>query len=449
MRYPTRSLILAASSALGVTLLGPAPEAAACGACVVQQSESTEVVGHRMIFSVSPQQTTLWDQIRYAGSPESFAWILPVRAPVEVDLSSDALFEVLEEATRVQVFAPSCNCGQGGSSVTTATATTAASTGSGGGVTVIASETVGPYETVQLASADGQALIDWLASHNYVIPDDLVPVVEGYVADGMDFLAMKLVPGEGVSSMRPVRVSSPGAGLTLPLRMVAGGAGAYVPLHLWVVAEGRYEPQSHPWFVVKEEELVWNWDTQSSNYDEIVAQGQAATAGRGWLVASSDSFYTTTLHALCNEASFYPEASGYDDGSGDGEAASALCNADVGALLDGVTTPEVTHLFANLPHDALDQDLVLQASADQEEVSRVLIASYVVGTPPCDDCGGLEPPGASSGAGAGTAQSPAASAGESDCAYGSRESSAGGGILVALLALAGLLRPRRAQDALR
>ena len=41
--------------------------------------------------------------------------------------------------------------------------TGASSTGSGGGgVTVIAQETVGPYETVQLSSQDPNALHDWL-----------------------------------------------------------------------------------------------------------------------------------------------------------------------------------------------------------------------------------------------------------------------------------------------
>ena len=43
--------------------------------------------------------------------------------------------------------------------------------------------------------------------------------IDAYVAEGSDFLVMKLVPGQGVDSMRPVRVTSPGAGLTLPLRM--------------------------------------------------------------------------------------------------------------------------------------------------------------------------------------------------------------------------------------
>ena len=103
-------LLFAALVALGVTLASPSAEA--CGACFHEPAaptgESTVVVGHRMLFSVSPEQTTLWDQVRYSGSPASFAWILPVRAPVEVDLSSDALFELIEEGTRVQVRAPSC-----------------------------------------------------------------------------------------------------------------------------------------------------------------------------------------------------------------------------------------------------------------------------------------------------------------------------------------------------
>ena len=53
----------------------------------------------------------------------------------------------------------------------------------------------------------------------------ILPVIDAYVAEGFNFLALKLVPGQGVDSMRPVRVTTPGAAATLPLRMVAAGTG--------------------------------------------------------------------------------------------------------------------------------------------------------------------------------------------------------------------------------
>ena len=70
---------------------------------------------------------------------------------------------------------------------------------------------------------------------------DIDPIIAAYVNEGFDFLALKLQPGQGVQAMRPVRVTTQGAGLTLPLRMVAAGTGATVGITLWVVADGRYE----------------------------------------------------------------------------------------------------------------------------------------------------------------------------------------------------------------
>src|SRR5262249_42903516 len=74
-------------------------DAAACGGCLTQQQEVTQVTGHKMILSISKTQTTLWDQITYSGKPSSFAWILPIRGMVDFGLSSDALFQTLDAKT--------------------------------------------------------------------------------------------------------------------------------------------------------------------------------------------------------------------------------------------------------------------------------------------------------------------------------------------------------------
>src|SRR5262245_66238612 len=75
MRSP-KALLLVSMALLAAS---EARDAAACGGCFVQQTESTQVTGHKMILSISKDRTTLWDQIQYDGEPSSFAWVLPIR----------------------------------------------------------------------------------------------------------------------------------------------------------------------------------------------------------------------------------------------------------------------------------------------------------------------------------------------------------------------------------
>src|SRR5262252_3354978 len=57
-------------------------QAKACGGCFHPPEPPGEdpsmVTAHRMILSVSSKQTTLYDQIKYSGSPKDFAWVLPI-----------------------------------------------------------------------------------------------------------------------------------------------------------------------------------------------------------------------------------------------------------------------------------------------------------------------------------------------------------------------------------
>ena len=76
---------------------------------------------------------------------------------------------------------------------------------------------------MQLSSADPAALIDWLTLKAYAIPPEIEPLIDDYVTEGFDFLALRLVPGQGIDSMRPVRITTPGASPELPLRMVEAG----------------------------------------------------------------------------------------------------------------------------------------------------------------------------------------------------------------------------------
>jgi MYXO-CTERM domain-containing protein len=394
-----------------------APDAAACGGCFVQQSESTQVTGHRMILSVSSQSTTLWDQITYSGAPESFAWVLPIKGTVDIELSSDALFQALEDLTAVTVSSPTIQCPPPpdcGGDFANAGSSTGAGGAEDGGVEVLAEEVVGPYETVQLATDDPAALDNWLASHNYAVPPEIAPTLAAYVAEGFNFLALKLVPGQGIDSMRPIRVTTPGAGGELPLRMVAAGTGATTPISLWVMAEGRYEPQNFPSFEIGADKLVWNWDTASSNYKDLRAAGFDATGGLGWLLEAGEPFSSYSLeYSLVDLAQYDPKASGYGDENGVGAVEEA--QADIAALLGGMepNATWISRMYAELPRVALGTDLAVTASANQSPIQRYFEATATLGTPPacqefppCDDGIGPSGSGATTTAVGGCAASP-------------------------------------------
>jgi hypothetical protein len=241
-------------------------------------------------------------------------------------------------------------------------------------VTVVAQETVGPYETVQLSSQDAGALQGWLLSHGYNIPPDISPVISSYVNEGFDFLALKLVPGTGVEAMRPVRISTPGASATLPLRMVAAGTGAVTPITLWVLAEGRYEPRNFPSFSIRQQDLVWNWDEQRSNYAELKQAAFDATDGAGWLIEAGEPSSTYSIeYPLTDLVQYNTLESGYGDGNL--LDAQEELTADLEKLYGGI--PEdafwINRFHGELTRQALGDDLDLQASTDQAP------------QPPCSD----------------------------------------------------------------
>src|SRR5262249_34827611 len=146
------------------------------------------------------------------------------------------------------------------------------------------------------AANDPSALTDWLDAHSYNLPADVKPTVEAYVNEGFGFLALKLVPGKGVNSMKPVRVTTPGAGPVLPLRMVAAGTGVNTPIQLWVFAEGKYEPKNFPFFRVDGPEITWDWDTQTSDYSELVQAKFNNTSGFGWNLDVGMPFYDGQIY---------------------------------------------------------------------------------------------------------------------------------------------------------
>jgi hypothetical protein len=265
---------------------------------------------------------------------------------------------------------------------------------------VVSEKVIGPYQTVIVRSDDPQALRTWLRDNGYVLPKAIEPVVDAYTAEKFDFAALRLRPGQGVRSMKPVRVVTRGADPTLPLRMVAAGVGANVGLTLYVVSEGRYTPQNFPEVAIDDSELVWDTNAQRSNYQELSLAKMATNGGRSWLVEHAriaDLVYNgfsggqlggfgagtpglaNAYFSTCEGKAPEPEPNISDAGTDAGDPAQRpareLCDQfdDLRAATRSLARNDVwvTRLRANLPVSALAQDLRLQAHSSQTAVSNV------------------------------------------------------------------------------
>jgi MYXO-CTERM domain-containing protein len=305
-----------------------------------------------MAVSLSPEETTLWDQIEYAGDPEDFVWVLPVRNGAPVELADNAFFEALEQATRITLQAPTpprtfCPNPCGGGLAAAAERGDFAADGGMGGVEVHHQATIGPYETVTIGSEDPDALVAWLRDRDYAVPDSILPTIRFYTDQGMDFAVLRLAPNAGVNQMQPVRVSMPGMNPTFPLRMVAAGVEGKVGLELFVFAEGRYEAENFAMAEVDRDAITYDWDTGQFSYDDLLSDALATEEGRVWV---------TEYAQTAPDSIRYYESYDYETG----ESHSAM--EDYQVVLRNLSSPYLTRLVSDMPARFLTEDLILQAS---------------------------------------------------------------------------------------
>ncbi|RLB50108.1 MAG: hypothetical protein DRJ42_19620 [Deltaproteobacteria bacterium] len=356
------SLILLAGALVGT--FAAAPEIThACGGCFAPTGQPSVVTAHRMVVSVTDQETTLWDQFEYGGDPENFVWVLPVAGgqEVDVDVAEQSFFQFLADQTQVTLQGPASS--RGGSSIGCSASDGAyGPTASATNVTIYAQEVVGPYETVTIGAEDAGSLVGWLTDNDYVVPDALLPTIAHYVAQDMNFVVLRLSPTAGVSQMQPVRVTTPGAHVSFPLRMIAAGIGTTVSLELFLIAEGRWEAQNFPNAEVDEADLVYDWATSTFNYDDVVADVLASNDGRTWLTEFSAAVYppAPSLYVTYEDGAYHGPRDDWD--------------VATRHITDMVT---VTRMRAELPASALANDLVLQASTLGTRPGLVIVDNEV------------------------------------------------------------------------
>lgn len=401
---------------LSCTFAAAPRDAEACGACYTSVTESTVVNDHKMALKITNQQTILWDQITYTGNPKEFAYVVPARPGTKLEASNDGFFVALDLTTRPIIMAPQpaysggsdegCSPGCGDSMTTSAYSESAG--GRGETVQVIDQKVVGPYETVTLRSTNPDALQEWLTQNGFAQPEASKPIIAFYVNAGFDFIALRLAPGNDVRSMKPIRIVSPTPDAELPLRMMQIGAGAKVGVTLYVLAEGRYQPQNFPLASLDKSKLIWDWNQNRSNYQELSLKAMEAENGRAMLVEFANKANLTNTgiayqptaggmganpslpdayRGACNferrpnfpgstpvDAAVEGGDASTDAGSfdaGNEEPPTAQCD-DLTTLTEGLNANDlwITRIRSNLPNAALNDTLKLEA-AKQEPVDNV------------------------------------------------------------------------------
>ncbi len=429
---------------LGAVALMPA-RALGCGGCFGTPSSPTLVTGHRMAFAVSEARTVLWDQFEYEGEPEDFSWVLPVLPGAYVEVAEDAWLSALDTFTSTLVNAPTLNCaaqnfaggdgdgssgcGCGGVETTSPAGASAPATPGQGGVqppvTVVRQETVGPYDTVVVRSTDPNALRVWLTDNGYVVPQEIEPVIDAYVNEGNDFLALRLSPGVGVRQMEPVRVITPGGDYLLPLRMVAAGVGSLVDIKLFLIAEQRYAMPDIAEVSVPLQNLTYDFRDGSHNYLALREQALAQNTGKSYIAsyARQGAFTKTNAASMGGVQSYqagsvaantlgslYFQQAAVDDGrsslncsqqlglltstrlvvegadaQGNLLDADFVCSeySDLATAMVGMHPGSVwvTRMEMNLPSTALDADCIVEPAVTQSEITVVRQAQKAENAP--------------------------------------------------------------------
>ncbi|MBL8601027.1 MAG: DUF2330 domain-containing protein [Myxococcales bacterium] len=419
---------LALVGALGLSALGA--EASACGGCFAPPETVQVVTDHRMVMAIHPDESILWDQFRYTGRPQDFSWILPVRGDVQVELASAAFFDRLDALTTVRLQAPPRRvCPRAARGVLASANDSATGGGAGSadaGVTVLQSAVVGPYQTVTIRADSNDALARWLRENGYAVPPGVEPILSYYNEMRTDFVALRLRPGEGVDAMQPVRVRFATPSPVLPLRMVAAGIADKVGISLFVVGEGRYESQNYPALTIDRSRIVWDWNTNSSNYRSLFDQTLRASQNRGWVTESALPFNAFSASNSFGPGGFQPS---FDARS---LAEDPDTMGDYRVATRGLSAPWVTRIRTELGAAALDRDLQLGASATDARVEQNYQIQTAVNDTVCPTDDGFYAGGEQSSNGCAVQPSPS-------------QTRSFGGVLLAGLAVTVLARRRRSQ----
>jgi hypothetical protein len=276
-------LLLAATMALA------RPVALACGGFFCS-STPVDQNAERVVFKIRDDgKTDMVVQITYQGKAEDFAWLLPLaEPPAEADLGTfpQQALTSLDAQTGVSVQQP-CFFGGllgggfagGGGPLNAAPVPDA--------VEVYVRAQIGTYDVAVIGSADPEATAEWLRTNGFRISDAMLGFIKLYTAEGMKFLALKLLPDKTVNDITPFKLTLPGETPGIPLRLSAVAAEPEMGIVAWILGKQRYEPANAEELTIDNKDLRFDSSTFKSNWVALVARAADAVQGRGFVVENA------------------------------------------------------------------------------------------------------------------------------------------------------------------
>ena len=253
-----------------VLLLLGAGSAGACGGFFCSFSPMNQV-SERILFVDRGDSVTAHVQIAYVGEAADFAWILPVPSRPSLAVSHNEVFRQLQSATQptflLEWEEDGDECGllfPPFARLEEAVPTSAQDDG----VTVVAEERVGPYETVVLTSETPEAVVNWLTDNGYQLgalgPGLLAP----YVEMGMHFLALRLSPNRELGDLQPIAMTYAAHTPMIPIQLTAIATEPDLGVTAWILGEDRAVPINYRHVQINE--ALVDWFNGGFNYDDVV-----------------------------------------------------------------------------------------------------------------------------------------------------------------------------------
>jgi hypothetical protein len=297
-----KRLFLFTSLLLTVLLWNLAPAAHACGGLFCQNNP-VDQNAERIIFTQNNDGTvTAIIQIQYTGFDEDFSWILPLPDAIEADAvqvpetAVNAFTELESRTNPVYIAPPTPRCAQdfdfsfgfGFDEAVQMAAPTSE-------VMVFASGEVGPFAFDVIGSGDPDALINWLRDNNYRVEESMEPLINVYVNEQFVFLAMKLLPDQGVQDIQPIQVTYPSEKPMIPLRLTAVAANANMAVLTWFYANNQAIPTNYAHMEIPDHDITF-FSSGGNNYRQLLSQKADEYSGHAFITEFAQGTHTIVFN---------------------------------------------------------------------------------------------------------------------------------------------------------
>ncbi|MFP5502208.1 MAG: DUF2330 domain-containing protein, partial [Candidatus Sericytochromatia bacterium] len=362
--------VLALSLAFGGISLAATPAAACLAVAVDAVSPAVHQSAARLLFVEGQGSMTAHVQIRYYGQADKFSWIVPVEAPPNLSVGSEAIFEALEAATthrftlthRTEGECKETERSTGSpASARAPIAAPAAEADAGAGVEVISREAVGPYDAAVLTAEDPEALKKWLTANGYVVPERLDPMLDPYVEKGFAFVALKLQQDKTAGDLQPIVLEYAASKVSLPIRLASLSATPDMDVKLWVLGKARAVPENYLLTEINQARV--DWLGGGGNYRQVVTEAMNEAGGKAFVTDYAGDSRVVDLQAMpmIGAPMMDLPASGVIEARPEGRE-------ELQALI--AENPYLTALYTTMSPDEMVEDAAFVFNPDMEKVAR-------------------------------------------------------------------------------